>query len=243
MKKGVLIAIAIVLLLFIGGIAFIYSSIGSVISDTVAQKGTEITQTSVTVGASDFSTTSGLAKLTNVQVSNPTGFSTKLALNVDQIDLWIDPETLTSAAIRVKSMILQAPEVTYEIVDNTDNLRALKQQIETTLKSSSVSSPEKKLIIDKLQLKNGIVFVSSPDFSGPKRTATLGNITLNNIGAGQGGVTSAELAHLLTLEILRETTIAALNTDLPLSDQARNILNGARDETKNAIKLFKDLLK
>jgi hypothetical protein len=243
MKKGVLIAIAIVLLLFIGGIAVIYSSIGSVISDTIAQKGSAVTQTSVTVGASEFSTTSGLATLTNVQVSNPAGFSTKLALNVDQVDLWIDPETLTSAAIRVKSLILQAPEVTYEIVDNTDNLRTLKKQIETTLKSGLNSAPEKKLLIDRLQLKNGIVFVSSPDFSGAKRTATLGTITLNNVGSAQGGITAAELAHLLTLEILRETTIAALNTDLPLSDQARNILNGARDETKNAIKLFKDLLK
>ena len=243
MKKGILAAIAVILLLFIGGIAYIYSSIGSVISDTIAQEGSAITQTKVSVGVSEYSTTSGLATLSQIQVANPAGFKSALALNVGQIDLWIEPESLSTDVIRVKSLILQAPEITYEIVDRTDNLRALKYQIEETIKQTQNQTGEKRLLLERIQIKNGVVIVKSDDLSGARRTAQLGPITLNNIGLGQGGVSAAELAHLLTLEILRETTIAALNTDLPLSDQARNILNGALDETKNAVKMFKNLLK
>lgn len=243
MKKGILVIIAVLLLLFIGGIAYIYSSIGSVISDTVSQQGSVITQTKVTVGASEYSTTSGVATLSQIQVANPAGFKSTFALNVEQIDLWIDPESLNSNVIRVKSLILQAPEITYEIVDRTDNLRVLKHQIEETIKQTQNQPPEKRLLLERIQIKNAVVIVSSDDLSGARKTAQLGPITLTNVGLSQGGVTPAELAHVLTLEILRETTIAALNTDLPLSDQARNILNGAFDETKNALKLFKGLLK
>jgi len=45
MKKGITIAMAIVLALFVAGIIVVYSSIGSVISETIAAKGSEITQT------------------------------------------------------------------------------------------------------------------------------------------------------------------------------------------------------
>ncbi|WP_025898069.1 AsmA family protein [Sneathiella glossodoripedis] len=243
MKKGILVAIAIILLLFIGGIAYIYSSIGSVISQSVAQAGTSITQTQVSVASSEYSTTSGLAKLSEVKVANPAGFSVGTALNVAQVDLWIDPESLNSGVIIVKSVILQSPEVTYEIKDSTDNLRTLKKQIEDSLNRTQSKPGEKKFQFDQVHIKNGTVYVNSPDFNGARRTATLGTISLTNLGKGQGGMTSAEFAHVLILEILRETTIAALNTDLPISDQARNIMNGALDETENAMKLLRNLLK
>jgi len=68
-------------------------------------------------------------------------------------------------------------------------------------------------------------------------------LKLTNIGGDEGGLSPKDLSLRLLLPILRETTIAALNTDLSLSDQARNILNGAMDETESALRLFKNLLK
>ncbi len=242
MKKGVLVAIAITLLLFIGGIAYIYASIGSVISDTIASRGSDITQTTVAVQDSDYSTTSGLATLTKVTIANPAGFKSPLAFNFDRIEMWIDPETLNSNTIHVKSLTFVAPEVTYEISVQTDNLRTLINQIENSISRSVPSASDKRLILEQVQFKNGVVVVQSDDMQGARSTAQLADMNLQNIGKAENGISPAEIAHRLTIALLRETTIAALNTDLPLSDQARNILNGAMDETKKAIKLFRNLL-
>ncbi|WP_169567665.1 hypothetical protein [Sneathiella limimaris] len=242
MKKGVLIAISLILLVFIGGVAFIYASIGSVISETLAKQGSDITQTSVTVGEADFSTTSGLAAIDGLQVANPAGFNSELAFNFDRTELWIDLETLNSKALHIKSLVVPSFEVFYEIADNTDNLRTLKKQIERSI-TTGVGADSKKLIIESLQLKNGVLVVVSDSLQGAKKTATLETISLSGVGVDQGGVTTAQLAELLTIQILRASTIAALETDLPLDEQARNIMNGALDETQNAIKLFKDLIK
>jgi len=242
MKKGITIAMAIVLALFVAGIIVVYSSIGSVISETIASKGSEITQTKVTLGEADYSANTGLATLIHMQIENPAGFKSKNAFTFDRIELWIDPETLNTDVINIKAMTLVAPEVIYEISDKSDNLRTLKRYIENSVVKKSLHGPAKKIIIENFQMKNGVVFVQTDGLNGTKKTAKLADLTLTNLGSASGGLTPKELSLRLLLPILRETTIAALNTDLSLSDQARNILNGAMDETEGALRLLKNLL-
>jgi len=242
MQKGITIAIAIVLAIFIGGIIVIYSSIGSVISDSIVNRGTQITQTAVTLDAVDYSTSTGLATLTNLKVANPSGFKSKYALNFSRVDIWIDPETLSKEKVLIKALTLVAPEITYEISDTTDNLRTLKSYIEASIRRALSAGPDKKFIIENYIVENGVVVVESADLKGARKTAKLANIRLTNIGQSEGGLRAEQLTQQLLLPLLRETTLAALNTDLPLTDQARNILNGAADETEKAIQLFKNLI-
>ncbi|MBO6827125.1 MAG: hypothetical protein JJ879_13040 [Sneathiella sp.] len=242
MQRGLTIAIAIFLLIFCAVIVTIYVSIGSVISDSVRQRTEAITQTPVSVGEVDYSANTGLTSITSAAISNPAGFSSTQAIQFGKIELWIDPETLNTPIIHVKAITISNPEVTYEIQDQSDNLRTLRQQIEYSLRNNKPRPGDKLFYVENITFAPGTLVIHSNNLTGKRSTATLSKITLSNIGSKTEGVTAERLAYELVLPLLRETTLSALNTDLPLDDQARNLLNGALDETNKAVDMLKGIL-
>jgi len=201
-----------------------------------------ITQTPVTVGEVDYSANTGLTSIASFQINNPAGFSDKYAIQFGKIDLWIAPETLNTPIIHIKAVSISNPEVTYEIENNTDNLRKLRQQIEYSLQNNTPLPGDKLFYAENITFEPGTLVISSNNLTGKRSTATLDKITLSEIGSKTAGVTAERLAYELVLPLLRETTLSALNTDLPLDEQARNLLNGALDETNKAVDLLKDIL-
>ncbi|MCG8491524.1 MAG: hypothetical protein MI743_07915 [Sneathiellales bacterium] len=240
MKRGITITVAALLFLLCAAIIYIYVSIGSVIVDTVEARGTAITQTTVTLEEADFSPSTGLTTLLRMKVENPKGFADKTGLSFDRIELWIDPETLGSDVIIVKSLALVAPEISYEIAAPNDNLRTLKSYIDH---SANADTDGPRIVIENFQVRNGVIVVTANNLRGQRRTAQLADIQMQNIGKSEGGLAPAQAISIMLEPILRNTTLAALETDLKLSDQARNVLNGALDETNKALKTLKDLLK
>lgn len=240
MKRGITITVAALLFLLCAAIIYIYVSIGSVIVETVEERGTAITQTKVFLQEADFSPSTGLTTLLQMKVENPAGFTDKTGLSFDRIELWIDPETLGSDVIVVKSLALIAPEISYEIAAPIDNLRTLKNHIDH---SASKSTNGPKIIIENFQVRNGVVVVTANELQGQRRTAQLADIQMQNIGKTEGGLAPAQAISVMLEPLLRNTTLAALETDLKLSDQARNVLNGALDETDKALKALKNLIK
>jgi len=243
MKRGFTILMAVGLIIFCAAIITIYISIGSVITDTIEAKGSQITQTKVTLKEADFAPSTGVTTLTQLKVANPAGFKTKHAFSFDIIELWVDAETLTSDVLVIKSMVLVAPEIIYEITGSTDNLRTLKSYIENSLtKANSAPFTGKKLIIENFFVRNGVVVVQAAEITGQRKTAQIADIQLKDIGKKENGLIPAQLIQRLMTPLLRQTTIAALKTDLSLSDKTRNVLNGALDETENAFQALKNLL-
>ena len=239
MKRGLTIAMAAGLILFCAAIVTIYVSIGSIIVDTIEAEGTRLTQTGVSLEEADFSPTTGTTTLLRMKVENPKGFSAPHAFNFAKVELWVDPETLATDTLHIKSLLLIAPEIIYELSSSTDNLRTLKSYIQN---ASGTPLSGKKLRIDNFYVKNGVVIVKAEGLQGQRKTARLNDIHLKDIGRQENGLPPAQAIEQMMVPLLRETTLAALNTDLKLSDQARNILNGALDETEKAFEAIKDLL-
>ncbi len=239
MKRGLTIAMAAGLILFCAAIVTIYVSIGSIIVDTIEAEGTRLTQTGVSLAEADFSPTTGTTTLLHMKVENPKGFSAPHAFNFAKVELWVDPETLATDTLHIKSLLLIAPEIIYELSSSTDNLRTLKSYIQN---ASGAPLSGKKLRIDNFYVKNGVVIVKAKDLQGQRKTARLNDIHLKDIGRQENGLAPAQAIEQMLAPLLRETTLAALNTDLKLSDQARNILNGALDETEKAFDAIKGLL-
>ncbi|MEX0582672.1 MAG: hypothetical protein WD185_03300, partial [Sneathiella sp.] len=73
-------------------------------------------------------------------------------------------------------------------------------------------------------------------------TALLEDLHLENLGQAENGLEPAALIEKIYTSILQATTLAALSTDLNLSDQTRNILRGASDETEELIDHLRNLL-
>jgi hypothetical protein len=243
MQRGLTIAIALILVLFLAAIITVYVSIGSVIGDTIASRGSAITQTGVTVGEVEYSANTGLTTISDLKIGNPAGFKQGIAINFSKVELWIDPQTINTPTLHVKALTLVTPEIIYEIRQETDNLRTLRRQVEYSTQNPATSNSDKKFFVENIQLKGGTVFVEVEQLNGNRQTATLRNTKLPNIGTASEGASAEQMVYRLLLPLLRETTLAALNTDLSLPDQARNLLSGAIDETENAINALKNLLK
>lgn len=249
MKRGIIISVTLLVFLFCGAIAYIYSSIGSVIQGAVQDYGSEFTKSPVTIREADFSPTTGDATIYNLVVGNPVGFSPDHAFSFPKIYLQIDPETISQDTMVVKRIKIEAPEITYEITENGDNLRTIRDNILAAVdaeKMQSVGSDykqEKKFIVSDVYISNAVVIVKAAGITGAKVTAVLDDIHLQDIGRDTDGVGPAELIEEIYSPLLRATTLAALSTDLNLTDQMRNIVEGASDETEGAIDRLKELFK
>ena len=102
--------------------------------------------------------------------------------------------------------------------------------------------PPKKFVIHDLYITNAVVIVQTEDLSGKKATAVMENLHLEDLGRAENGLYPAALVAKIYAPLLQATTLAALSTDLNLSDQALNILRGASDETEEVIDRLKNLL-
>jgi hypothetical protein len=161
----------------------------------------------------------------------------------------IDPQTVNSETIIIKRIEIEAPEITYEITNSGDNLRTIRFYIKEAIAVEARgpilvdhAGPTKKFIINDLYITNAVVIVEAEELMGKKATAVLDNLHLEDLGQSENGLYPAALIEAIYRPLLQATTLAALSTDLNLSDQALNILRGAGDETEEVIDQIRGLL-
>ncbi len=249
MRRGLTIAMIGIVLLFCAAIVIVYVSIGSVITSSVEKYGSAMTQTSVTLPEADFSPTTGEATLLNLKVESPAPFIAQPALLAPHIEIQIDPHTIDQGTIVIKRLMVEAPEITYEITKSSDNLRKIRDHIEAAVSAEQrgpfpldrKGSP-KRFIINDLYIQNGVVIVQAENLTGNRETALLEDLHLKALGQAENGLEAAALVERIYTPLLQATTLAALSTDLNLSDQMRNILRGASDETGELIDRLRNLL-
>lgn len=203
MKKAFL-AGGVVIVLAVVAVVYFWSNIGSVIKAAVEKYGSEITQAKVTLNEADISATSGEGMLKGLTVGNPAGFKTDSAFKLGAVSVKVDTGTITSNPIVIKEIVVQAPEVTYELASGGSNLDAIQKNVDAFAKkmgaggsSSSASSDSgegKKLIIENLYVRDGKVNVSAAFLGGKKLGSPLPTIHLKDIGKEEKGASAGEVA-------------------------------------------------
>ncbi|WP_288903511.1 hypothetical protein [uncultured Sneathiella sp.] len=249
MRRGLTIAMIGIVILFCAAIITVYLSIGSVITTTVVSYGSAITQTNVTLRETEFSPTTGEAELLDLAVTSPAPYTAQPAFLSPRIKMQIDPQTVNNDTIVIKRIEIEAPEITYEITKSGDNLRTIRTHIKEAITTESGGAfptdrpgPVKKFIVNDLYITNAVVIVQAGALVGKKATAILETLHLEDLGRDEDGLYPAALIEKIYGPLLQATTLAALSTDLNLSDQALNILRGASDETEEVIDRLKNLL-
>lgn len=235
MKRGLILSIVALLALFLGAVILIYNSIGSIITAAVEEHGSQISGTKVTLAAADFTPSEGHGVLTGLKVGNPPGFTTDHALSFDSIFFEIDIASLNTPVIIVREIRIVAPEVIYEIGVSDDNLRQIKANIDKAASGAAPDPGSKRIIVEKLYIEKGAVWVSAQSLQGKRQTAVLNDIQLENLGNDDAGVTPARLVQAIMAPLMREVTLAAMQTDLGLDAQTHNLLKGVLDESESAV--------
>jgi hypothetical protein len=208
MKKFLLGAVALILLILIGGVAYLYLSLNTLVKKAVETVGPAITRTDVTLASANLSPLSGSGKLSGFVVGNPKGYSAPYALRLGSISLSVDKETLLKDPIVVNSIMIRDPQLALigtpggtnlqEIMRNIKSYGASKEKSATPSPSASPSaknSDSKKFIVKSVVISGAKVDVVLGAFGQSVNQAlTLPEIRLQNLGSDGKGLSASQIS-------------------------------------------------
>ena len=224
------------------------------IKAAVETLGPELTQSSVTLNDVDLSLTSGEGSLKGLVVGNPAGFKTPNAFSLGEIFIAIDPESVTTDTIVIKSIRIVAPEITYESAKGGTNLDQLQKNVEQALGASDGASSDasegatdessattKKLIIKDLNITDGKISYSNPLLGDKPISLPLPAIKLTGIGERSGGASAGEVVKQI-LEAINKNAAGAVTNSGALKDLGNKIKGQATEKVQEKLKGLKGLL-
>ena len=188
--------------------------------------GPKITKVSVKVQRVNLILLSGTGKITGLEIGNPEGYKSPSAILTQSASLSLQPASLLSDKIVIKSINLKSPEVTFETDLTKNNLSKILSNLEETTGGSKEPGKEptqpqepaatKKLQVDDFLITGGKLHVIVTPLGGKSATVPLPEIHLTNLGQSAEGITPAELtkAVLQALETAAAKASASAIDDL-----------------------------
>ncbi len=242
MKKWILIClgfiiIVIAVILFLG-----LSNLGPIIKNAVNTYGPDITKTEVRLQGADISIFSAEVELRDFYLGNPKGFKSPKAMSVGSIRVNVDERTLTKETIIIDSIQVLAPEIVYEKVGNTDNFKAILNNVKKNAKMTDKPAGErsekqsggKRLLIRDLIVKDGKVHLSVAMLGEEESvSAVLPDIHIKDIGKEDGGASPAKVFERV-LALLYEQITSSAVTDI-LNKELEGLLGTNLDELEGDV--------
>jgi hypothetical protein len=245
MKKWLIrLLLALVVLLILAGVALSFF-LDSAIKHGVETVGPMLTKVEVKLDAVSLSLLSGSGKIQGLLVGNPQGFKTPSAIQVGQASLSLQPGSVFADKVVIKSINVQAPEITFETDLKSNNLKRILANLEETTgggQKSQTADPatqkkaSRKLQVDEFAITGAKVHVGVTALGSTEATVTLPDIHLTDLGQGPDGITAADLTRkvLQVIEAKAAEVAAGAITD--------NLTKGARATGTGAVNtLTKDL--
>jgi hypothetical protein len=235
--RNIAIGVGVIVIVVVALIAYVWSSLDSLVAAAIETYGSEATQTPVRVSGVKLELTQGRGSITGLTVANPDGFSAPQAFSLGGISTAIDTATITEDPIVIDEIVIQAPQVVYEIdAQGRSNVNVLKDRLGGGGASqeqgpSSSAEPGPRLIIRRLLIERGQIDVNIAALPNGDKTIKLPRIELKDIGAKSNGASGAEVAEkVLTVLIERVATeVGSLGVDKYLGKSAEEIEQGLKD--------------
>lgn len=226
----------LIIILVIGVFIFLSSSLGSLIVDAVESFGPKVTQSRVSLDSAEVAI-SGEGALHGLTVGNPAGYKSENAFQLGTIKIALDPESLTGNVIRIKSINIEAPKLSYEPGgDAGSNLQKLVKNVQQFAAGGKGTgdkaggSEEKKMIIDLLTIRDGEVSVITPLADNPVSTP-LPNIEITDIGKQSGGSSAADVVKV----VMQRVTSAASSVGTASLDELKSKLQSQVGDKLKAV--------
>ncbi len=222
----VVIGIAVVTLIFWGG---------NVIKEGVNRVGPQVLGVDVRLEEARFFPLRGHVSLSGMFVGNPEGFHADSLFEMGQLEIDLDVRSLFTDTIVINRILIDAPQITYEVGARRTNLGTLLEQLEAASdpdapKEKREEAPEevepgKNVVIKELILADARAQVSATAMRGRVVPVQLSTITLNDLGGEDQSLTQ------ITTEVMKAIVGAVGNAvagagDL-LGDGLKSALEGA----------------
>jgi len=207
MKKALKV-IGILLLVVVIGLWIALVVVGGrTIKTAVNTAGPKVLKVPVTLADAEFRPFSGLIRLEGLHIGNPEGFKSDGIFDLGSIRVELEPRSLLSDTIHIKTIFIDKPQVTYELALGKSNVGALIEALEGEPKAEEPKSDEKpapaepqdeakpkvKVIIDEIVIEGGRLTLASTLTGGTGAPIPLPKITLRDIGKEEQGTTVGEV--------------------------------------------------
>jgi len=230
-KKIFLSVVVILVVLIVVAMIIAGFFLGDVIKTGMETFGPKITQVSIKVDKVNLSLLTGSAGIKGLVVGNPEGYKAPQAISVGSAAVGVNPLSVLSDKIVIRSVRVEAPEITFEGNPfSGNNLSTIMKNINAATKSGGPAAtnttartgakPAKKIEVDDFLITGARV-----NFNGV--TLPLPDIHLTDLGKDKDGITAGDLTRRV-LDAITTCTIKA-------------VANVATDVGKNAGKVGKDL--
>ncbi|MCR9221512.1 MAG: hypothetical protein NXI21_14905 [Alphaproteobacteria bacterium] len=244
--KKILIGVGALVVVAAVAVFLLVSNLDSVVKEAIERVGPRVTQTDVTVDGVSLEIADGAAAIRGLHVGNPAGFQTPRAMDLGLVSVRLDTNSVTGDVIRIHEVVIDAPQMTYELRDGLSNFQRIQKNAEdfaaragggqAGAASGDASAEEaggKQLIVENLYVRNAQVGVSAPFLQGKEVSTAIPEIHLTGIGERSGGTSPAQVA-AVTLDAIAERVIGAVG-QLDLRGMAEGAAGAVREEAQKAL--------
>ncbi len=219
MKKILLSLVAVVVVLFIGALGYLYFSLNSLVKKAVETVGPTITRTDVRLASARLSPFSGSGSLNGFVIGNPEGYKGPFALKLGSIAVSVDKETLLKDPIVVNSVIIRGPEIALIGTPSGNNLGKLMQNIQSSGSSSKTKEEKppqeassKKFVIKEVVISGTKVHLAASALDQKvNQTISIPDIRLQNIGTAGKGISARDVAMQIITPLINAAAKEGIN--------------------------------
>ena len=200
--RKVLIVVAVVVVLIAVGVTLLLSNLNSIVAKVIEKNGSKVTQTSVRVSGVEIALRDARASIKGLRVASPDGFKARDAFSLDDITVGIEIKSVRENPIVIDEIRVRAPVVYAELTKTgSSNVDELRKRIQASTagsagKGGASGGQVKRIRIKQFVLEKGSIEVDASALGLEKRTITLPEIRLSDVG-GAGGAPPDEIAKVV----------------------------------------------
>jgi uncharacterized protein involved in outer membrane biogenesis len=251
------ICIGLVVLIIVVALG-VHFFLDSAVKRGVETIGPKLTKVEIKLDGVHLSLISGSGSLKGLLVGNPDGYKTPHAISVGTVSLAVKPGSLLSDKLVIKSIDVEAPEITFEGGLSGNNLSKILANLNDATSGSGGTNvagatpkedkkANKKLEVDDFAITGAKVSISISGVNSTPVAVSIPTIHLTDLGTGPDGITVTELTKQVFAAIEKAAVAAAASSTGDIGKAASNLTkglgtgagNGVSNITKGIGSLFK----
>jgi hypothetical protein len=248
MKKLFLTGAIVILVLVVAGAVVAVLSLDGIVKRSVETFGPQITKVAVNVDSVHIRLLNGSAEARGFVVGNPEGFKTTQAISVGLAEFGVNPVSILSDKIVIRTIHVESPEITFEGGLGGNNLGKILDNVKAVAKAGGPASartgatpktdarPGKKIEVDDFLITGAKVSGTLVLPNGREmalKTLSLPEIHLTDLGSGSGGLTPAELTRAVLEAVDSATVKAVAASTVNPAKGAKNLIKNLRAPGKS----------